>query len=113
MSALTRDSSAVLVRRGAAVAAAGASRTPAQAAASRRRFIGSDPFRQCDGEPATGTDEARKDRIGKAVLSPRGDGGIAMLELLRLKLGDGGAEIGLLAAERAALLAIMAIDLGL
>src|SRR4051794_26415230 len=113
MRAFTFDSSAVLLRGGAADAAAGARSAPARAAATSERFIGSDPFREIDGEAAAGADEAGQDRIAERVLGARGDGGIAMLELLRLEFGDGGAKVRLLAAERAALLAIMAIDLGL
>src|SRR4051812_34385133 len=89
-----------------------AARIGASAATATGAFMRSDPFRQQDGETTTGTDEARQEGVGKGGFGAFVDGGLAMLELFLAKGLDRSGEVRLLAAERAQLVGIMAVDLG-
>src|SRR3546814_10547915 len=66
-----------------------------------------------DGGAAAGTDEGGEDGIAERILGTYGDGGVAMLQLLGLKLGDGRVEVRIVVAQRLQLLGIMLVDLGL
>src|SRR5688500_804598 len=59
----------------------------------------SNPLRQSDRHPATGTDRRSQQRVARSGGSARHARDIPVLELLRAKLGDVGGELGIVVVK--------------